>query len=1043
MKNIQKAIFLLAFLIINVCATYGQTQQQKEITGTVKDAQGEAIIGATITIKDQPGLGTITDIDGNFKIKAGTYEILSISYLGYETTEIPVVEIKDHLQVVLNEQTQRLAEVAVTAAGIKQNKVNLTGAVTVVDVNTMRVPTSSITNALVGNVPGIIGRQTTGEPGSNNTEFWVRGISTFGANSSALVLVDGIERSLNELNVEDIESFSILKDASSTAIYGSRGANGVIIVTTKRGKSGKVNINVKAEYGYQTRSRTPKYTDGYTYATMANEAVLSRYQDPVYSEQDLISIQNGLDNDLMPNVDWSDILLKDGASNYRGTFSLSGGANVARYYVSGSYYNEQGMYRADKKLNKYDTNATYERFNYRANVDMDITKTTLLKIGVGGFLINQNKPQIDSDAIWGSLSRLTPLTVPRIYSDGRIPTYRTNSNEPQWSPETQINRAGYRTIWENKMETNVTLEQDLSFITSGLNFTGTFSFDSKNNNTISRAKTPETWYALGRLGTGELDLIKMTDESIMAQSGYSDGDKRYYTEARLSYANLFNEQHRVSGLLMYFQQEESRTGNIVYTDTRSAIPFRNMALSGRATYSFRDRYLAEFNFGYTGSENFEKGSRFGFFPAFSGAWIISEEPLVKNNFQNWLDMFKIRYSYGETGNDKLANMSDSDYYTKRFPYMSFLGTSTSYNWGELGSNFIQGYRITTMGSPNLTWEMSKKHNLGLDVVLFNNKIDLTLDYFKDSRSKIFMERNQMPYSTGLQDLRPYANLGKMENEGFDGVLAYSDKIGNVNFTLRGNITYSKTDVIDRDEAENELPYRMQKGYRLNQTRGLIALGLFKDQEDIDTSPAQTFGGTVLPGDIKYKDVNGDGIVNEDDEVPFGYTTVPGMVYGFGLSLTWKNWDMNILFQGTGKSDFFIGGSNIYPFRDGKMGNIMSNVVNPEDRWISREISGDPSTERQDALLPRLSYGGNENNYRNSTHWLRDGSYLRLKNLEFGYTIPRKIVNGLFAERARIGFIGYNMLVFSKFKWWDPEIGSSDGAKYPISKTFSVNLTIDF
>lgn len=1029
MKNLQRYIIALFILLTGVTGVQAQTQQEKTVSGIVKDAQGEPLIGVTIIVKNQPTKGVITDTDGRFKIKTGLYEILQFRYVGFKTQDIPVVTVKGELNVMMEEDTESLEEVVVTAGGVTQRKATLSGAITTVEMKTMKTPTSSISNALVGNVTGIIGRQTTGEPGRDNTEFWVRGISTFGANASALILVDGIERSLNELNVEDIESFSVLKDASATAIYGSRGANGVVLITTKRGDAGKVNIDFKAEYGYDTRSRTPEYVDGITYAQMANEARTTRYQDPIYSEQDLEIIARGLDPDLFPNVDWADVILKDGSSNYRGTLSLSGGGTLARYYVSGSYYSKDGLYKTNDALNDYETNATYERYNYRANVDMDITKTTLFKVGIGGYLIDENKPRMSSDDIWGSLSNLTPLTVPRMYSNGLIPTYGEGNT---MNPEVQLTRTGYQTNWENKVETNITVEQKLDFLVPGLLFIGTFSFDNKNVNTITRAKNPELWRAERRRDAeGNLVMKRVKEASLMSQSGSASGERRYYTEAKLQYDRLIKEKHRIGGLLMYYQQEKASTINS--SDVKASIPYRNMALSGRLTYGYEDRYLADFNFGYTGSENFEKGERFGFFPAISAAWVISQEPFVKDHL-SWLSMFKIRYSYGEVGNDQIGS--------DRFPYMSFISTSTSYNWGEYASNWVQGYRITTMGSSNLTWEKAKKHDLGIDLVLFDNKITATVDLFKDHRSDIFMRRSQMPYSTGLQDLQPWANIGEMESKGADGQASFSGKIGSIDFTLRGNFTYAKTSVLNYDEADNALPYQMTKGYRLNQTRGLIALGLFKDQAEIDNSPTQTFS-SYLPGDIKYKDVNGDGVIDDKDVVPIGYTTVPNLSYGFGFSLTWKAFDFNVLFQGSGKSDFFISGNSIYPFNGSETGNILKKVADPGDRWISQEISGDPSTENPDALLPRLSYGGNANNYRNSTFWLRDGRYLRLKNLEFGYHFPKKLVNKFAAESARIGFIGYNLLVFSPFDWWDPEIGSSDGAKYPITKTWSLNLTVNF
>lgn len=1029
----HKILTILVILLVGSVSVFSQGGQ-RTINGTVKAPDGEPLIGVTIIVKDQPGLGTITNADGEYTIRAGEYDILLIKYIGHKSVELPVV--RGEFNVVLEEEDTALKEVVVSAAGVIQPKATLTGAISTVDVSKLNVPSANLSNALIGNIVGIIGYQSTGEPGENTTEFWVRGISTFGANSKALVLVDGIERSLEQLNVEDIESFSVLKDASATAIYGSRGANGVILISTKRGTAGKVNINVKTEYGYNTRSRTPSYTDGITYATMANEARMTRYQDPIYMAQDIESIRRGLAPDLLPDINWQDVILRQGASNYRTTLSLSGGGATARYYVSGSYFNEEGIYKTNN-INKYSTNVAYGRYNYRSNVDVDITKTTLLRVGVGGFLINQTKPRISSDQIWESLSNLTPLTVPRMYSNGLIPTYGTGG---EMNPEVQLNRTGYQTIWQNKVETNLALEQNLEFITEGLRFVGTFSFDTENSNVIVRQKQPELWRASNNYDpiTGKLIMSRIAMEELMSQSGTADGRRRYYTEAKLDYNRMFGN-HRITSLLMYYQQEKVNTVKVTENDPRSSIPFRNIGVSGRATYGYKDKYLLDLNFGFNGSENFEPAKRFGFFPAISGAWVISEENFVKRNLK-WLNMFKIRYSYGQVGNDKISN--DENDYRSRFPYMSFIERSDGFTYGEYNSNHVPGYRVTTFGTPNLTWEVAEKHNLGTDIVFWNNKISLTSDIFYDYRKDIFMKRGQMPFTTGLQDIQAYANIGEMESKGIEGIASYTDKIGEVSFTLRGNFTFATTNVINYDEADNALYYQMTKGYRLNQTRGLIALGLFKDQQDIETSPLQTFG-TYLPGDIKYKDVNGDGLINNKDVVPIGNTHIPNFVYGAGLNMRWKGWDMNVLLQGSGMSDFFINGNSIYLFQGKEVGNILEYMTNPNDRWISREISGSESTENPNAFIPRLSYGNNPNNFQNSTFWLRDGRYLRLKNLEFGYNFPKRIANSIYAENIRLGFIGQNLLVFSPFKWWDPEIGSSNGAKYPISKTFSFNFMINF
>ena len=1034
MKSIYKIVVMtfLMFMFVAPVTTYAQNQE-REISGVIVDDKGEPIISAQILLEGKPGFGKITDFNGEFSIKATNTDILVVSYMGYETQRFSVSQIEGKLNISMSIKTEIKDEFVLTAAG-PQRKLTTTGAISNVDVKALNNPTSSISNSLAGVVPGIIARQTSGEPGSNFSEFWIRGISTFGAKSGALILVDGIERQMNEINEQDIESFSVLKDASATAIYGSKGANGVVLITTKKGEAGKVKINFQANYSVKERLRSPKYIGGIQYAEMANEASISRYQDAIYPLQDIEILRNGFDQDLMPNVNWRKLLFKNFSQNYEAKLNISGGGPTARYYLSGSYFNDGGNYRtnADDK-GRQNTNASYERYNYRTNVDVDVTSTTKIEIGVGGWLTNSTAPGAESADLWGAVNAITPLTVPRYYSNGTIPAYGPADNST--SPEILLKETGWRTGWESKVETNIRLSQDLKFITEGLKFSGLYGFDSYSKNDLTRRRTPELWYALPyRDEKGELMMVRQRQEALMSVSSSSEGNRRYHGEAQLDYGiSLDGNKHRIDGLLKYLQDESSATVLGSTNDFYSGIPRRNQAFSGRATYGFMDRYLAEFNFGYTGSENFAKGHRYGFFPAYSLGWVASEESFIKDNVGSWVNLFKIRASYGEVGQDDIDS---------RFPYISFITGSAGYEWGERGTNNTTGYRITTIGAGNITWEMAKKTNLGFDYEFFGSKIAGSFDIFKDKRSDIFMRRSQMPFSTGLQDLQPWANVGKMENTGFDGSLSYTDKIGNVGYTLRGNITYSKTEVVDRDEAINELPYQMEKGYRLNRTFGLIALGLFKDADDVANSPKQ-YSSEVLPGDIKYKDVNGDGIINDDDRVPLGFTTVPNIMYGFAGEFTWQKFDLNVRFQGAGKSDFFISGNGVYPFNGGKTGNILEAVSNPGDRWISREISGDPSTENPNAMLPRLTYGHNSNNNRNSTFWLRDGKYLRLKEVQFGYTVPQQFTRKLFMESARIAFVGYDLFVISPFKWWDPELGSSDGGAYPKDRMFAVNLRVSF
>lgn len=1032
MKNIQQYIVLLLMAVLLVPQSL-QAQENKKlvIKGVVEDALGP-IVGASVVAKNQPGVGAITDLDGRFSLKVGPYDVLQITFVGYQSVEIPVLSIKDtnNLKVTMKEDNQTIDEVVVTASGVQKKK-TLTGAITNVELKHLNAPGANLSNSLAGVVPGIIAMQSSGEPGENMSQFWIRGMSTFGAKSGALILVDGVERSFNEIPVEDIESFSVLKDASATAIYGQRGANGVVLITTKRGEKGKVKINVKAGFDWNTPVKVPEYASGYDWARLANEALVGRYENPLYTNEELDIIQHGLDPDLYPNIDWRDLMLKKGAPSYYANISFSGGSDNVRYFVTGRYTGENGRYRTSSSENKYNTNSTYERWNYRANVDMNLTRTTVLSVGVGGWLINRTSPSSGSSDIWSSFASYTPLSAPRKWSTGQWPIVSGMT-----TPEYQMTQTGYRTIWENKMETNVGLEQDLSFITKGLKFNGVFAFDTYNKNTIVREKGEELWSAESmRNGNGNLVLKREANAKAMSQAKTVEGDKRYYLQASLDYSRLFADKHRVGAFAMVYQQETSDV-NFAEDDLMASIPHRTLAYSGRFTYAYKDKYLTEFNWGYTGSENFEKGKQFGFFPAVSLGWVLSEEPFIKKTMP-WMDQFKIRASYGEVGNDEIAG--------RRFPYITLVNTDdNSYSFGEFTNNSSQGYRIKTMGTPYLTWEVAKKYDIGVDFSFFNSKITGTIDWFLDKRDDIFMKRNQMPLTTGLADQTPMANVGKMKSYGWDGNIAYSQRIGQVNLQLRANFTYQTTDVIDKDEAANELWYKMEKGFQLNQSRGFIALGLFKDQEDIDRSPSQEAlsNKTILPGDIKYKDVNGDGVITDDDIVPLGYREVPGLQYGIGLSANWKNWGINLLFQGTGKCDFFVGGSGPHAFHDGKRGNILQVMVDG-NRWIPKEISGTEATEDPNADWPRLTYTNNNNNNRKSTFWLKERKYLRLRNLEITYDLPQMWTRKFLVSNMRIGFIGQNLFTWAPFKWWDPEGTNESGSSYPINRTYSCYIQFSF
>ena len=1037
MKKYILSVLCIVVYVISISAQ----KKTVEVSGTIVDSEGVPLIGATVVIKEKPGLGVASDIDGKYKIEVEPFQYLVFSYVGYETQEHLIKDEDMVLDITMHEaKTTILDEVTITGMG-PQKKITTTGAITTVEVGTLKTPVSSITNALAGNVAGVMAMQRSGQPGDNVSEFWIRGISTFGGSSSALVLVDGFERSMDELNIEDIESFTVLKDASTTAIYGSRGANGVILVNTKRGSEGKLEINAKGEYTWTTRTRTPKFVDGLTYASMANEARTTRNQKAVYTDQELMMIDEQLDPDIYPNVNWMDLLLKDGAPTYRASVNMRGGGSKARYYLSGSFLDEGGMYHVDKAMKEYDTNANYQRYNYRLNLDMNVTASTLIQVGIGGALEKTNRSgAVNTDDIWYSIFGYNPITMPVMYSNGYVPIMQeedAESWERKYNPWVAATQTGYTEVWQNTINSNVTLDQKLDFITEGLKFIGRFGYDTYNYNHIQRRKNPEMWRAeRQRNSDGELVFNRIVPERLLSQGSSASGDRKEFLEAELIYGRNFGD-HNVASVLKYTQDNYVNTSNIG-GDIMQGIARRHQGLAGSVSYGYTNRYLFNFNFGYNGSENFAKGHQFGFFPAYSIAWNVAEESFVKDNI-DWLSMFKIRYSDGKVGTDNTPT---------RFPYLATFGNYTRwtgageqevyYNWGDLNSGFgYPGLTYTRVSSNNVTWEIARKHDLGFDLYLWGDKFGLTVDYFDEKREGIYMTRSYLSDMVGIQGENPSANVGSVKTKGFDGNFKLDQRAGDVGLQIRGNFTYSKNKITEADEMVSRYPYLRRTGFRIDQAKGLIALGLFEDYEDIRNSPRQDFADPrdVMPGDIKYKDINGDGIINNDDIVPIGSTTRPNLIYGLGLSATWKGFDFNMHFQGAGKSHFFIDGFTVYPFSQGEWGNILEDMAN-SNRWILG-VNEDPNAE-----YPRLSYGWNSNNYRPSTYWLRDGSYLRLKTLEMGYTLPKVMTARLHMNNVRIHFIGQNLLTFSNFKLWDPEMGSSNGMKYPLGKTVTFGLTIN-
>lgn len=1023
----HKLLFMLSFLLLadifSLAAQNGYTA-----SGIVMTEQGEELPGVTIQYKNDPSKGGITDIDGNFRIEnIPAKTVLVFSYIGYASYELKIDGDKTKQRIALKEIVNETDEVVIVGRGT-QRKISVVGAVTNVKAADLQVPSSSVTNMLGGRVPGIIAVTRSGEPGNDFSEFWIRGISTFGAGASALVLIDGVEGDLNTLDPSDIESFTILKDASSTAVYGVRGANGVVLVTTKRGKSGKLNINVKSNVGISYSARTPEYVDGNAYARLANEASVIRGGRPVYSDTELQLIQTGLDPDLYPNVNWRDVMLKDYVWNHQHHVSVNGGGTNARYYMSVGIQHKDAIYKQDKGIKNYDTNVGYNKYNFRANVDANLTKSTILELGLSTEIVNNTFPGYgdNTNALWEAQANLTPVTVPVLYSDGSFPGYGSNGSDQ--NPYILLNYTGYKKKTETTNTIRLRLEQDFDQWVKGLKAEATMSINNYAYLLQTQLKTPAIYYAQGRKKNGTLDLVEKVAKADDKYESVNLNTRKIYFDARVNYNRLFAEKHRVTGLLDFYM-EDFVTGEA--QTLIASIPKRYTGLAGRATYAYKDTYFLEGNIGYTGSEAFEKGQKFGVFPAISAGWVPTQYAWVKEHL-SFIDFFKIRASYGVVGNDRMNQ-------NIRFPFLSIM--TEGYGAGIWGSRPNIGE--SQESSQNLRWEKAKKFNIGIDGQLFNNSVEFTVDFFSERRAGIFQQRASIPDEMGLATL-PWANVGEMKSWGADGNIAYTYQFKNdMSLTARANFTYSNNKLLEYEQSGIKYSYQSWTGTSWGSQRGLVALGLFKDQADIDASPVQTFMKDVMPGDIKYRDINGDGKIDTYDEVVISYSNIPRLQYGFGLEFHWKRLTVSALLEGVGQVDFMYGGSGFYPFVGGKTGNVLSIVSDQKNRWTPASYSGTTATENPNARFPRLTYGDNANNNRASTFWIADGSYVRLKNVQIMYDVTLPCFKKIGVQGLQLSLIGDNLHCWDKIKLWDPAQAKDNGAVYPLQRVFTLQANIQF
>ena len=1039
----MKHIFIVVLLCCLGIGLHGQTQKEAGITvsGVVLDETKLPIPGANVYLKDRAGVGTVTDMDGKFSLKgAEENDVLVVSFLGYEKESIRVGKktAMQNLQVNLRPSENTLDETVVVGLG-SQRKVSLVGAVTTVDVKDLQVPATSIPNMLGGRVPGVISLQTSGEPGKNISDFWIRGIGTFGANQGALVLIDGLEGDLSQIDPADIESFSVLKDASATAVYGSRGANGVVLVTTKRGTADKLRITGRVNLTVSHLQKMPEYLGAYDYAVLANEARLARGEEELYSPMALDLIKYQLDPDLYPDVNWRDEILKHNSLQQTYYVNARGGGSVARYFFSLGMSNEQAAYKQDKS-SKYSADVAYRTYNYRSNIDVDLTKTTTVYLGTEGYLSQKTEPgNVSTDALWTAQRTLTPLTIPLQYSTGQLPAWGANN---EYSPYVMLNHTGTAKWRRFTNKVTLAVTQDLSAITKGLKVRAQLAYDTEQYFKEVRKVLPEMYYASGRTIDGTLIMRKVVDSQTASYSNEESQWHKLHFETTINYDRLFGKDHRVGGLLYYYMSDYQNSWCDIdgYNCTNSMhnIPKRYQGLSGRVTYGFRDTYLLDLNFGYTGSENFQKGRRFGFFPSVALGWIPTNYEFIRDRLP-WLDYFKIRGSWGQVGNDQITN--------KRFPYLTLMNENASAGW-----NGSKGVTESSIGADNLQWEKATKLDLGIDAKLFWQRVNFTVDFFRDRRDDIFQQRTMVPDYVGLVE-QPYGNVGSMVSFGADGNISYTQDFGrDFTLTLRGNFTYTANMVKTWEEAFQKYAYQEKADKPYNFYSGYIALGLFRDEDDVKYSPDQSSiaGRKVLPGDIKYKDVNGDGVITSDDQVPLSSNpNYPRLMYGFGAEFRWKKLTLGLLFKGVGNVenyvvDYWKSGSGFLPFGTGTTGNVLAITANQGNRWTPREISGTPATENPNAMFPRLSYGNDHNSVQNSTFWKTNARYLRLQEINLSYNFTSgKILKAVGVSSLDLQFVASNVCVWSPFKHWDPELAAYNGTAYPIPARYAFQMYINF
>lgn len=1017
---------------------YFLAQEQVLVKGKVIEAEtGEPLPGVSILIQNSTR-GVITDIDGTFEIRVVPSDKLVFSFLGMESQTIEVGD-KTFIDVSMHPMVSELDEVTVVAFG-KQKKESVVSSITTVAPTELQVPSSNLTTAFAGRIAGLISYQRSGEPGQDNAQFFIRGITSFGTGKrDPLILIDGVEMTsedLSRLTADDIASFSVMKDANATALYGARGANGVILVTTKEGREGEVKVQFRAEGSFSSPTENIKFADPVTYMKLHNEAVRTRSPGVrlPYDEKKINYTERGIDPIRYPAVDWQDLLFDKNTFNQRYNLNISGGGKIARYYIAASYAIDNGIIKVDKRQN-FNNNIKLKKYSLRSNVNVNLTPTTEAIVRLNGVFDDYQGPLDGGTDLYHKAVSANPVYFLPYYEPDEANIFTKHilfgnyGSGGYMNPYAEMLK-GYRSDDRSSMYVQFELKQKLDFITEGLFARAMFNINRFAQLEVKRQYQPFFYTLAPQIGNSkDYQLIALNPDSGTDYLDYVPGEKKMensmYFEGALQYNKSFAKKHALSGMLVFTLRELK---NNTYNTLQLSLPHRNAGLAGRATYGYDDRYLLEANFGYNGSERFAKNERWGFFPSFGLGWIVTNEKFMAP-YLNTFSKIKLKATYGLVGNDAIGPAKD------RFFYLSNLNMSDDgrgISFGDTYSYYRPGISISRYEDPYITWEVSRKANYGVELNLWNS-LEIQADYFTEKRSNILQTRSDIPSTMGLQ-ATPRANIGKASGRGIDISVDYS-KIFNKDFwtVIRGNFTYATSEFLvyeEPDYASIGIPWRSHVSQKLSQRWGYIAERLFVDDEEVKNSPVQSFG-EYGAGDIKYKDINKDGCIDEKDLVPIGYPTTPEIIYGFGLSAGYRNFDFSCFFQGSGRSSFWIDPGATGPF----IGERALLQVIADSHWseANRDIY---------AFWPRLSDTEISNNNQTSTWWMRDGSFLRLKSLEIGYRFPDNISKLIHSKNARIYASGSNLFQIRKFKLWDPE-QAGNPFNYPLQRVINIGLNIEF